>query len=218
MEWFERKRTPPEAVLYGLYLYALGLSFRGVSAALEPFVKRSHVGIWGWAQRFRPLSIFRIRRVTAFLVDETYVKVGSFEAWIGVAVEPIHHLVLGVYLSRHQNMLVAEAFLRSLVKRYGQHLVYSDGGSWYPEAWRAWGRGHRLHTPYEKSLMERAMQYVKDRTEGFDDYYPCRKGIECKLGHVSNWLGLFTQMLNARRMGIRFTQILSFIGGELTLT
>jgi hypothetical protein len=31
-------------------------------------------------------------------------------------------------------MLVAEAFLKSLVKLYGKHIVYSDGGSWYPEA------------------------------------------------------------------------------------
>jgi transposase-like protein len=41
----------------------------------------------------------------AFLVDETYVKVGSFEAWVWVAVEPVHRYILGVYLSRHQNMI-----------------------------------------------------------------------------------------------------------------
>jgi hypothetical protein len=31
---------------------------------------------------------------------------------------------------------------------------------------------HRLHSPLEKSLIERIMQYYKDRTECFeDDYY-----------------------------------------------
>jgi hypothetical protein len=43
MLWFQRERTPFQAVLYGLYLYALGLSFRRVSDALEPFVQRSYV-------------------------------------------------------------------------------------------------------------------------------------------------------------------------------
>lgn len=33
-------------MLYGLYLYFLGLSFRGVSHALDPFVKRSHEAVW----------------------------------------------------------------------------------------------------------------------------------------------------------------------------
>lgn len=40
----------------------------------------------------------------------------------------------------------------------------SDGGSWYPEACTSLGILHRLHTPFEKSLIERAVQYFKDRT------------------------------------------------------
>ena len=32
---------------------------------------------------------------------------------------------------------------------------------------------HYLHSPFQKSLMERVNQYFKDRTESFDDYYPC---------------------------------------------
>jgi len=85
MSWFVRERTPFEAVLYGLYLYFLGLSFRCVSYALAPFVKRFLVAVW--VQRFDPRLLFCVMRVCAFLVDETYVKVGSFEAW--VAVEPL---------------------------------------------------------------------------------------------------------------------------------
>jgi len=34
------------------------------------------------------------------------------------------------------------------------------------------------------------MQYIKDRTEYFDDYFPCEKK-DCKLSHVWNWLNLF---------------------------
>ncbi len=114
---FERERTPSQIVLYGLYLYFLGLSFRYVSLALDPFVRRSHMSVWKWVQRYQPHRIFDVMRVQAFLVDETYVKIGSSEAWIWVAVEPVHRYILGVYLSRHQNILVAELFLKGLVKK-----------------------------------------------------------------------------------------------------
>ena len=210
---FQRKRTNPHVVLYALYLYFLGLSFRGVSSALDPFgdERRSHAAVWQWVQRYEPRKVFAVKRVQAFLVDETYVKVGSFEAWVWVAVEPVHRYILGVYLSRHQNILVAQLFLKTLVERYGKHVVYSDGGTWYPEACRALGLEHRLHSPYEKSLVERANQYLKDRVEEFDDYYPCM-GKGCDLKHVRNWLNLFVDMHYARRRRMRFRELVRFLG------
>ena len=75
-------------------------------------------------------------------------------------------------------MIIAESFLRSLIKIYGKHTVYSDGRTWYPEACISVGLQHRLHSPYEKSIVERTIEYLKDRTGAFDDYYPCmRDGV-----------------------------------------
>jgi transposase-like protein len=49
------------------------------------------------------------------------VQIGSAdEAWLWIAIEPIHKQILGVYISRHRNIIVAESFLRSLVKVYGK--------------------------------------------------------------------------------------------------
>jgi len=31
-------------------------------------------------------------------------------------------------------MIVAESFLKSLIKNYDRPVVYSDGGTWYPDA------------------------------------------------------------------------------------
>ena len=53
-----------------------------------------------------------------------------------------------------------------------------------------------LHSHLEKSLIERVIQYFKDRTECFDDYLPCRKK-NCKLKHVQNWLNLFVGYHNS---------------------
>ena len=51
---------------------------------------------------------------------------------------------------------------------------------------------HILHSPFEKGVIERAKEYVKDRTEDFGDYYPRRKSmIDCNLIHVYQWMMLF---------------------------
>ena len=36
----------------------------------------------------------------------------------------------------------------------------------------------------------RTVQYFKDRTECFDDYFPCRK-INCNRLHVHYWLKMY---------------------------
>jgi transposase-like protein len=77
-------------------------------------------------------------------------------------------------------MLIAERFLSGIVKIYGKHPLSTDGGTWYPMACRFLGLKHHLHSPLKKSLIERTMQYIKDRTESFDDYFPCRKENQTK--------------------------------------
>jgi putative transposase len=195
----KRERTSAEVIMYALYLYFLGLSFRNTSKAIQPFEQegRSHVAIWKWVQRFNPKRVYFCKRVSAFLIDETVIHIGSDDAWLWVAVEPVHKQILGVYISRHRNMLVAEVFLRSLIKLYGKHTVYSDGGTWYPQACISLGLEHRLHSSFEKSIIERVMEYVKDRTEGFDDYYPCLRSGLCNMLHVHKWLIFFIVMHNS---------------------
>ena len=81
-------------------------------------------------------------------------------------------------------MFVSERFLSQVVNKYGLHTVWSDGGTWYPpQACRFLKLNHHIHSSFTKSLIERTMQYIKDRTEGFDDYFPCKKN-KCKLNHV----------------------------------
>ena len=46
-------------------------------------------------------------------MTETQIQIGSDEAWLWIAIEPIR-IIPGVYISRHRNMLIAESFLRSL--------------------------------------------------------------------------------------------------------
>ncbi len=93
-------------------------------------------------------------------------------------------------------MFVAERFILNLVKRYGEHPVSTDGDTRYPQACRFLGLHHHIHSPYEKRVIERTVQYIKDRTEGFDDYFPCRKS-KCKLQHIQKWFNLFVSHYNS---------------------
>ena len=129
---FERNKTSSFIVLYSLYLYFLGLSLRNTSKALIIFreQKRSYISVWNWIQRFGSCHIYKRKRVSAFIIDETVIQIGNQNFWLWFCIEPIHSSVLGIYISEERNMLVAEKFIRSLVEKYGKHTVYTDGGTW----------------------------------------------------------------------------------------
>jgi len=197
-------------MLYAVYMYFQGLSLRAVSACLEDLCPRSHVSVWKWIQRFSCLNqLFTVGSVQRFLVDETWVKVGSQDAWLWLAFEPAGRFFLGFYLSRTRSILTAELFLQSLIDRYGRHPVYSDGANWYPDACRSLGLQHYVYDGSSGNLMERFVQYVKDRTESFDDYFPCRKE-HCRLEHVKGWLNYYMLSFNLykRRDALNHTPIL----------
>ena len=193
---YQRKRTKPKDIAYGLYLYFLGLSYRSTAKALSRFVHRSHVSVWKWVQKYKPERVSSKRKkIDEFIVDETLIKIGSGFIWLWVAIEPKDREILSISISRERNMLLAERFLSNLLEEHGEHPVSTDGGTWYPQACRFLKLKHHLHSPFEKSLIERTIQYIKDRTESFDDYFPCRRK-NCKLKHIRKWFNLFIKFYN----------------------
>ena len=74
-------------------------------------------------------------------------------------------------------MFIAEHFILNLVKDMGNiHPVSTDVGTWYLQACRFLKLSHHhIHSTYEKSIIERTVQYIKDRTEGFDDIFLAEK-------------------------------------------
>ncbi len=187
-----RNRTSSSIIGYGLHLYFLGLSFRNAAKALSflKIVKISHVSIWKWIQKYRPLKHIKIKKIEEYIIDETVIKIGSKLIWVWIVIEPTYKEILSFHISEKRNMLITKRFLSQIINKYGLHQVSSDGGIWYPQACKFLNLSHHLHSSYEKSLIERTMQYIKDRTESFDDYFPCKKN-KCKLKHINQWLKLF---------------------------
>jgi hypothetical protein len=56
------------------------------------------------------------------------------------------------------------------------------------------------------------MQHLKDRTECFDDYFPCRKE-GCDRAHVWNWLRLFVFHIHQKMDPTRVVGLLSLEAG-----
>jgi putative transposase len=193
-----RKRTEPKDIVYSLHLYFSGLSLRNASKAISRFVQRSHSAIRDWIQKYKPERLFyRRTKISKFIVDETQIKiVGSKYIWLWIAIEPENRKIVGLRISKERNMFViAERFLSDIVDKHGKYPISTNGGTWYPQACRFLKLNHHLHSHYEKSIIEKTMQYIKDRTEGFDDYFPCRKK-NCKLKHVKQWFILFAHYYN----------------------
>ena len=164
---YQRQRTKPKDIAYSLYLYFLGLSCRNTAKALHRFVKRSHVTIWKLIQKYKPQKISSKRKkIDEFIIDETQIKVGSQYIWLWIAIEPKHKQILQIDISFERTMLVAERFIASLINKFGKHSVSTidGGGTWYPQACRFLKVDHHVQSSLEKSLIERTMQYLKDRT------------------------------------------------------
>ena len=191
------ERTSLKYIYYALQLYSLGLSLRKTSQHLSLIIKRNHVSVWNWIQKYKLKKMLQKRnKIQEFIIDKTLINASDDYVWVWVAIEPIDKMILDIRISFERAMLVAEQFLKGLIKKYGKHSISTDGGTWYPpQACKFLKIKHHIHSYYEKSIVERTIQYLKDRTECFDDYFLCRK-YNCKLEHVIKWLNLFAYMYN----------------------
>jgi putative transposase len=92
--------------------------------------------------------------------------------------------------------LLLKNLLFFFYSKYERHIVYSDSSTWYPEACKILKLKHHLHSPLKKRLIERVIQYFKDRTESFDNYYRCNSRDCDSNDHVYNWIELFVSIYN----------------------
>ena len=212
-----RTRTNPAVIRYGLYLYYSSRSFRLAARCLSSsFVRRSHVAIWKWVQKYAYCAArFRTDRrlVKVIFVDETLIQIDGHDYWLWVAYEPTLDSCLMMHLSREKTLFVCYHFFKQLRDRYGRKPIFTDGGLWYGLACRWLRLRHQVYGTELKNLMERFIQHIKDRTECFDDHFPCRKKENCDRQHVWNWLKLFLLYLHVGMDRKRFTSFLVRNGG-----
>jgi putative transposase len=207
----ECNRTHPAIISYGLYLYFSSRSLRLAAKCLESVIKRSHVSIWKWVQKYSDCAnrfMTDRRLVKEIFVDETLLRIDGQDYWLWIAYEPNLKSCLMMHLSRERTILVCYQFFRQLRNRYGSRKnIYTDGARWYDDACKWLRLKHHVYDTGLKNLMERFVQQIKDRTECFDDHFPCRKQ-NCNKQHVWNWLKLFILYLHTDTDRIQFITFL----------
>jgi transposase-like protein len=100
---------------------------------LSQFIKRNHVSICKWIQWYKPRrKIFQKRsKVSEFIIDETYYlqwAINMLALDIDI-IDSIDKVILDIHTSFERTVLIAEMFIKDLVKKYGKkHSVSTDGG------------------------------------------------------------------------------------------
>jgi hypothetical protein len=73
--------------------------------------------------------------------------------------------------------------------------VLTDGAQYYRTACKFLSLDHDVYDSRLRNIMERIVQYVKDRTRDFDDYIPCRRE-RCDKKHAQMLLSSIGFMIN----------------------
>ena len=164
-----------EDIIYAIDLYLDGLSLRKVSKTLSRFVKISHTAISDWIHKYQPKRLLsKTKKIDEYIVDETLIKVGSELIWFWIAIEPENRRILALTISTERNMLIADRFWSGLVKLHRNIPYQPEAVHCIHKPVRFLGLEHHIHSSFEKSIIKRTIQYFKDRTKSFDDYFHVR--------------------------------------------
>ena len=139
---------------------------------------------------------FRVNRtqVKVIFVDETlFIQIDGKDYWLWIAYEPDMDLCLMMhYISRERTIIfVCYQFFKQLRKRFGRKPIFTDGARWYNDTCKWLRLKHQVYGIELKNVMERFIQKIKDRTECFDDHFPCRSESCNRQQHVTNWIKMF---------------------------
>ncbi len=160
---------------------------------MEHRIRRSHVAVWNWIQKFGAALKGMFRRQSLpdlIVVDETKMMEGRRECYVWIAFDPATRAVVYASVTEVRNILVAIGFFQAIRREYGRlpRKVVTDGGVWYPWALRRLGIEHEVVCGGIRSYVERFNETLKDRARSFDKYFPC--DLRCDLSHIIHWVRL----------------------------
>ena len=98
-------------------------------------------------------------------------KVGPLRIWLWVAIKPRNGEILAKSISKEPNTIVADQFLSKIAKELGKHPVSTDRRTVSTDM-QTQNLNH-INSPHEKIINERTMLFAKERTECYDDHFPC---------------------------------------------
>ncbi|MEM1546131.1 MAG: hypothetical protein QXP91_06700 [Candidatus Methanomethylicia archaeon] len=110
--------------------------------------------------------------------------------------ESLLRRILYVWVYDVANIITSLKFLKKVKTTYGSNIiVLSDGAHYYKASCRILKLKHELYGLEVRNLMERIIQYIKDRTRLFDNYIPCMKN-KCGNEHALMLMKSIAYILN----------------------
>ena len=70
------------------------------------------------------LDLYKRKRVSAFIIDETVIQIGNQHFWLWICIEPIHSSVLGIYISEERNICLLLRNLLDLLYQTMENILY----------------------------------------------------------------------------------------------
>ncbi|MDR4511017.1 MAG: hypothetical protein MRJ93_04855 [Nitrososphaeraceae archaeon] len=70
------------------------------------------------------LRIYKEKRVTAFVIDETVIQIGNQHFWLWICIEPINSSVLGIYISEENMFCGREFYQISCIQIWKTYWLY----------------------------------------------------------------------------------------------
>jgi len=120
------------------------------------------------------------------LVDDTRVKIGSREKVLYIAFEPYLRKIIYMMTFDVANTLTSLILIKRVRAICGSNIIIlTDGAPYYRASCKILNLRHGLYSIEVRNLMERIIEYVKDRTRLFDNYIPCIKD-ECDEEHADS--------------------------------
>lgn len=94
-------------------------------------------------------------------VNETIIKIGSYFIWVWIAIELTNKKIFGFSISKNEIYLLRCVFY-SFSGTYGEFSISTnDWVSYLPSILKL---EYHIKSSYEKSIVERSMPYIRDRT------------------------------------------------------
>jgi putative transposase len=113
-----------------------------------------------------------------------------------IAFEPHLRRIVCMRFFEGANILTALASMKRVKAIYKSRMrVLTDGAQYYRAACKFLDSDHEVYDSRFRNLVKRIVQYVKDRTEDFDDYIPCRRE-GCDEMHAQMLLSSIGFMIN----------------------
>jgi putative transposase len=138
-------------------------------------------------------------------------KINGQDYWLWLPYEPNLHVCLLFHVLRKRTIFACYQFFKQIRKKYGiRKPIHTDGDHWYNDACKWLRLKHKVYGTEMKNLIGRFIQQIKDRTECFDDHFPCNKE-ECDRKHVNNWLKMFILYLHMKTDRIKFIAFLMIL-------